>query len=135
MLDQRTNQWVEDLVSDAEGESFLMHDATNIVDLCVHAIRFPDSQLSQDKLVEVGCQPRELETILSHLEAKCCFPKSLEEGKTKEVKLVLSTLQKCDQQEKLATLDGSKHLEYCVGKINSPFKGKSKGAKQRVRRR
>ena len=47
-----------------------LHDVTNIVEFCVHAMGILESKLTREKLAKVGCRPSETEEFLFLLVSK-----------------------------------------------------------------
>jgi len=107
-------------------EDYPLRDATDMVQFCVHAMGIPESQLTQEKLAQVGCRPSEAEADLLLLESKHLQDK----GEANEA-IAVNELQRQVTPEATMTL-GS--LEICK-EMDDPCKGLSKNAKKKAKRK
>ena len=97
-----------------------------MVQFCVHAMGIPESQLTQEKLAQVGCRPSEAEADLLLLESK-----HLQDKEEANEAIAVNELQRQVTPEATMTL-GS--LEICK-EMDDPCKGLSKNAKKKAKRK
>ena len=95
-----------------------------MVQFCVHAMGIPESQLTQEKLAQVGCRPSEAEADLLLLESKHLQDK----GEANEA-IAVNELQRQVTPKMTVTLDS---LENC-SEADDPFEGLSKNAKTKAK--